>query len=259
MKQFTIITISFNEENTIENTITSVLNQNETLFEYIIIDGNSEDKTVEIINKFRDKITEIVSEKDKGIYDAMNKGIEYANGKFIIFMNAGDTFYNYRVLEDLSAAVDLGSSDFIYGNAIEFDKESDEEYVRYSRNYKYVWYGMFAHHQSMFYKTEIIRRNNLRYNLNYKIASDYDFTFRYIKYCQGITPTSMIISRFLKGGLSQNNYFKGNYEQWKIKRKEGNYNFMKLLFIFLLKILMFIVQKLLPFVYNRTVIKEMKR
>ena len=101
-KQFTIVTVCFNCEQLIERTIQSVLSQNPDLFEYIIIDGKSKDRTLDVINQYRDRIDKVVSEPDKGIYDAMNKGIALATGKYINFMNAGDYFVDSHVLENVS-------------------------------------------------------------------------------------------------------------------------------------------------------------
>ena len=97
----TIVTVSFNAVTTIEKTILSVINQTYSNIEYIIIDGGSTDGTVEIIKKYENKISKWISEPDRGIYDAMNKGIKLAIGKWINFMNAGDCFTNNSVLENI--------------------------------------------------------------------------------------------------------------------------------------------------------------
>ena len=93
-----VITVCYNVASTIEKTMLSVLNQTYKNLEYIIIDGNSTDGTVDIIKKYAERLTFWISEPDKGIYDAMNKGIVKATGKFLIFMNAGDQFLNEKVL-----------------------------------------------------------------------------------------------------------------------------------------------------------------
>ena len=97
-----IITITYNEEKYLEKTIQSVINQNYKNFEYIVIDGNSTDNTVNIIKKYKNNIDCYINEKDSGIYDAMNKGINKANGRWINFMNGGDTFANNSVLKNLN-------------------------------------------------------------------------------------------------------------------------------------------------------------
>lgn len=113
-----IITVVFNGKEHLEETILSVLNQTYDNIEYIIIDGASTDGTLDIIKKYEDKIDYWVSEKDKGIYDAMNKGINLANGEWLNFMNAGDKFYNDDTLEGVLKENIIDQADCIYSNTI---------------------------------------------------------------------------------------------------------------------------------------------
>ena len=112
--KFSIVTIVLNDKNNIEKTIQSVLNQNIEI-EYIIIDGGSTDGTLEVIEKYRDKIDILVSEKDDGIYNAMNKATEKANGEWVCFMNSGDGFYNSNVLKNILPNIE-NSLDVVYGD-----------------------------------------------------------------------------------------------------------------------------------------------
>ena len=114
-KKISIITVCFNSVETIEDTIQSVLSQTYKNFEYIIIDGGSNDGTIDIILNYKDYISKFISEKDNGIYNAMNKGIKAAKGEFVIFMNGGDCFASTTILKDIST--DLNSDyDIYYGD-----------------------------------------------------------------------------------------------------------------------------------------------
>jgi len=131
-----IITVSYNSEKTIRDTLQSVMLQDKNLFEYIIIDGGSSDRTLEIINEF-DFIDILISEKDKGIYDGMNKGIHLAKGKFIGFLNSDDLFANKDVLSDIDKALSNQNTDIIFGD-IRYFKDNIKDITRIwvSREYK---------------------------------------------------------------------------------------------------------------------------
>lgn len=114
--KITVVTVCFNAESIIEETIKSVLSQTYEDIEYIIIDGRSTDSTRQIIDKYADRISKIISEPDKGIYDAMNKGIALATGDYINFMNAGDTFSSNEAIKEVVLKIDP-ESDVIYGDS----------------------------------------------------------------------------------------------------------------------------------------------
>ena len=118
--KLSIITVVLNDHHNIEKTIQSILNQNIKL-EYIVVDGSSTDGTLEIIEKYKDNIDILISQKDSGIYNAMNKAIEMASGEWICFMNSGDVFYSTSVLQDFSVKMS--------------DKDVDVYYVDHEVNY----------------------------------------------------------------------------------------------------------------------------
>ena len=170
-KTFSIITVAYNAENIIEKTIKSVVSQKYDDFEYIVIDGGSLDNTMSIIDKYRSCISLIVSEKDKGIYDAMNKAIGLASGRYINFMNCGDGFVDENVLQHVSLNI-ADSPDVIYGNTI--FKTSMGDFLSCPSNdvKKSILNEMPFCHQSSFVKLEIAQSHP--FDIQFKVAADYN-------------------------------------------------------------------------------------
>ncbi len=221
-----IITVSFNAAKTIEQTILSVVNQTYPNIEYIIIDGGSTDGTVDIIKKYEDKIAYWVSEPDKGIYDAMNKGIEKASGEWINFMNSGDEFYNNRVLSDIFSESISNEIDVFYGDvAIKYQKK--ESYKK-PLPINQIEKGMVFCHQSSFVRTKLYKENP--YNLTYKICADYNFFLSVYRKGGNFKYKSIVISKFLYGGLSSSSTLDLLIEERHISgRKHNKYFFKKFL------------------------------
>jgi Glycosyltransferases involved in cell wall biogenesis len=179
----TVVTVTYNCSLDIENTLKSVLSQNYPNLEYIIVDGASEDETLTIIRKYEDKITKIVSEPDKGLYDAMNKGINIARGHWINFMNAGDTYSDCNTIStifqniytDTGYKVLYGITKFIHKDYSESFHKTATGNTLTSIVHKYQPYT----HQAVFYN--IVDKNDCYYNIKYRIAADYDVACRYFK------------------------------------------------------------------------------
>lgn len=251
MIKFSIITVVYNGQNCIKKTIDSVFNQSYNNYEYIIIDGNSKDDTLKICEEHKEKITKIVSEPDKGLYDAMNKGIENASGDYIIFMNCGDTFYDEFVLEKVAQAIEMNNRpDFVYGDAIEVSEDETQKFLKKARSHKFIWYGMFTHHQAMIYKLKIVKDNKLLYNLKYRIGADYAFTAEYLKYCRKILKLNLPICLFKQGGSSFVSYKEGIKDQWFIRKNILKINWLGRLAIFLIHFLIIIIRRKFPCIYN---------
>lgn len=169
--KISVVTVCFNAVDAIEETILSVLNQTYRSIEYIIIDGGSTDGTVDIIKKYANKLAYWISEPDKGIYDAMNKGIKVATGEYINFMNAGDSFYGNNVIKNVINL--FGNNDFICGIAA-IRKKQKQMYLYWKpikANFKFkdICYGGIINHQSCFIKREILSKG---YDLNARIIAD---------------------------------------------------------------------------------------
>lgn len=189
----TVITVCYNSENYIEETIKSVLGQTYENIEYLIIDGKSTDSTMDIINKFsKDSRVKVISEKDKGIYDAMNKGIVLSTGQYLSFMNSGDKFVNKDVIANIMNNINIDKDDLIYGNVLEERLGKVVGKINYGNIKVNSWYfirGNMICHQAMFIKGDLLKQ--YPYNLNYSICADKCFLitcekmkkrFKYIDY-----------------------------------------------------------------------------
>lgn len=178
--KISIITTSFNSEKTIEDTILSVLNQNYENYEHIIVDGNSKDSTLKIIKKYEKKYKgklKYISEKDHGIYDAMNKGVKLASGDIIGLLNSDDIFYNNKVLHKINKAF-TKKVDYIFANLVYVDQK-DLSLVK--RNFVTgtgkISKGWIPAHPTFYVRKKVYDEIGL-YSLKYKIVSDYDFMTR---------------------------------------------------------------------------------
>jgi hypothetical protein len=189
-----IITVVFNGEKFLEETIQSIINQTYDNVEYIIIDGGSTDGTLDIIKKYEDRIDYWVSEGDRGIYDAMNKGLDVASGDWINFMNAGDKLFFIPYFKNIKDA------DLVYGKAI----LSNGKVLIYNKNVKFKNFsrGMVVCHQSCFYNKEYYKKS--RYDLKYKICADQKFTALAIKSSKAFYIDQVIAYYDLHGISSQN-------------------------------------------------------
>ena len=175
----TIITVVKNDEKNIKKTIQSIINQKNIEFEYIIVDGGSTDKTVKIIKKFKKFIKLIISKKDNGIYDAMNKGIKKSKNDIIVFCNSGDFFYK-NSLQNVMKIFYHKDVDFVFGTVMR--NYTKGKILKYGLNTKRIYYNFdfaTAHSTGFFLKRRIYKKIGL-YNLKYKCSADYDLYLRLI-------------------------------------------------------------------------------
>ena len=181
--KISVITVCFNSEKTIEKTINSVISQNNQNYEYIIIDGFSSDKTNEIIGKYKKYIKFWISEKDSGIYDAINKGIKKSTGDIISILNSDDIYNDNNVLNYVSEKFNKDLDvDMLIGNTLIKDKNTDKIIRNYTSTFfkpSYIKFGYSPPHPSTFIKKNLYDKFGL-YNLNYEIASDFDLFVRFI-------------------------------------------------------------------------------
>ena len=200
-----IVTVVFNGEATIAKTIESVIGQDYPNWEYIIIDGGSSDRTVEIIASYQDYITHWISEADSGIYDAMNKGIELAQGEIIGIINSGD-WYSQNSLTVVGKLAKNSGADIITGAMIRFDTEKEisfkltKDTCDLERN---IHWGMPINHPATFVSKNTYKKLN-KFNNQYQICADYDLIYR-AYYTQGIKFefTPEVLAHMSLGGISE--------------------------------------------------------
>lgn len=200
--ELSVITVCYNAVNVIEKTIMSVIRQSYDDFEYIVIDGNSVDGTVNIIQKYIDNIDYFLTEPDTGIYNAMNKGVSVARGKYCLFLNAGDAFINKDVLTNVIPF--LTGESVISGNEIEIKNGKVEDYIIPPNKIDFPFLcNNSLRHQSTFIRTDLLKSH--AYDETFKIASDWKFWFEQL-YVNGLSykPVDVDICLFAKDGISTN-------------------------------------------------------
>ena len=215
--KISVVTISYNSSKTIRNTIDSVLSQDYENIEYIVIDGNSTDETTDIIRSYGDKISYFISEKDDGLYDAMNKGIRAATGDIIGILNSDDFYYTNHVISDIAEMFIFNETDAVYGDLLYVDTIDTDNIRRYWKSGDFVLKNMrkgwTVPHPTFFVKKEIYNRYGL-YSIRLKSASDYEMIIRLLyknKIIVNYLPKILVKMRI--GGIS-------NYSIWN--RLRGN-------------------------------------
>lgn len=204
-----VITVCYNRKATIEQSIKSVLDQDYPDIEYIIVDGNSLDGTQDIIKSYSDKISQYVSERDNGMYDAINKGLNMATGDIVGLMHSDDVFYDATVISKIVEVFKKNpDTDAIYGNGIYVTNDDQQKIVRNriggEYDYKRLKAGWLPLHPTVYIKKSIIDKYG-NYDLNFKIASDTEFLLRYLfKHKINITYLNDYIVKMRMGGLSTN-------------------------------------------------------
>ena len=195
-----IITVTYNAEEVLAKTLDSIRKQKYKNIESIIVDGGSSDGTLSIVNKYSDIVSKWISEPDKGLYDAMNKGMDMATGDYVWFVNAGDTIFKTDILNHFFDS-DFVLRDIYYGDTLVVDEKGNHLGGRRLKTkdditWKRMRWGMLVCHQSILVKKEIAPR----YNLKYKIAADYEWVLESFKRARYTRKTNHKVACFLRGG-----------------------------------------------------------
>lgn len=216
---FSIITVTYNAAATLEDTIQSVIAQTYHHIEYILIDGGSKDNTLNIINRYRDHIAHVISEPDKGLYDAMNKGIQLATGDYLCFLNAGDSFHEddtlLQIVHSLHNETQL--PDVLYGETELVDGEG--HFVRMRRlsapetlTWRSFQQGMLVCHQAFFARRTLVEP----YDLQYRFSADFDWCIRILKKSETTHNTHLTLIDYLNEGMTTQNHQASLRERFRI-------------------------------------------
>jgi glycosyltransferase involved in cell wall biosynthesis len=213
-----VITVVYNNVQDIERTMLSVLGQTYNNIEYIIVDGLSNDGTLAVINKYAGSISKFISEKDKGIYDAMNKGLAMASGDYVIFMNSGDEFYDVETVAAVFATAN--DADIYYGETemIAGDGQSLGQ-RRHKAPTQFTWkgfkYGMSISHQAIYIRRTLTEP----YDNKYQLSADIDWIIRVAKKASKIVNVNRYVAKYLVGGMSKKKHRQSLQERFDIMKQ----------------------------------------
>jgi len=219
LPKVSIVTVCFNSARTIRDSIESVLRQEYPHIEYIVIDGGSTDGTVEIVRGYANRIAVFVSERDRGIYDAMNKGIRSASGDIVGMLNSDDVYADARAVGDLIAAMQAAQADSVFADVVFVDGTDPQRVVRYYDSGRWrpsrFRFGWMPAHPTFFVKRDWYERLGL-YSLDYRIAADFEMLVRLLHKAQATyvyVPRAMV--RMRTGGASTG----GLKQSWLLNRE----------------------------------------
>lgn len=213
-----VITVVYNNVRDIERTMLSVLNQTYPNIEYIIVDGLSTDGTLGVIDKFKGRIAQFISEKDDGIYDAMNKGLAIATGEYVIFINSGDEFYSPETVEKVFASEP--GADIYYGETEMISQQGESlGQRRHKAPDKFTWkgfkYGMSISHQAIYIRRALVEP----YDRRYELSADIDWIIRAAKKAKKIVNVNQYVAKYMVGGMSKAKHKQSLLERFDIMKR----------------------------------------
>ena len=220
---FSIITVTYNAGKVLEDTILSVISQTYRNVEYIIVDGSSKDNTLKIIGKYPKHVSKMVSKPDKGLYDAMNKGIRMATGDYLCFLNAGDKFHEKETLQKIAETLkDKDLPDVIYGETAIVDEDGNFLHMRRLStperlNWKSFKQGMLVCHQAFLAKRELALK--YPYDMQYRFSADFDWCIRIMKEAKCLHNTRLTLIDYLNEGMTTRNHKASLKERFHIMAK----------------------------------------
>ena len=259
MIKFTIVTCTFNAAPVLQRTLDSVLSQKYADVEHLILDGLSKDDTVKLALAYKERSDEsgndhevvVISEKDGGLYDAMNKGIRHATGDYIVFLNAGDTFPNNDTLDTVAASIGDGERlpGVLYGDTDIVDM--DHHFLRHRRltppkrlTWRSFKQGMLVCHQA-FYARVDLAKETLYNNVDYRFSADVDWCIRIMKLCAkrhlALRNVNAVIVDYLDGGMTNKNHNASLNERFHVMAK--HYGLVQTVFLHIFFVLRSVVKR----------------
>jgi glycosyltransferase involved in cell wall biosynthesis len=215
--KLSVITIVYNNARDIERTMLSVLNQTYPNIEYIIIDGASTDGTLDLIKKHQNRIAKLISEKDEGIYDAMNKGLAVATGDYVLFMNSGDELYDNDTVTNVFASAD--DADIYYGETEMINAEGQNLGRRRHKAPKQLSLGSFEYGMSVSHQAIYIKRSLTQpYDRKYQLSSDIDWILSAVEKAGKIVNVNQYVAKYLVGGMSKKRHRQSLKERFAIMK-----------------------------------------
>jgi glycosyltransferase involved in cell wall biosynthesis len=220
MPTVSIITITYNAERFLERTIESVLRQTATDYEYIIIDGGSTDGTLDIVRRYEARITRWISEPDKGLYDAMNKGLHLTTGEYVWFMNAGDELYDAETLPDLLERIQQTQADIYYSDALFVQENGSPVGLRSvvtphrlptHLNWNDMALGMKVCHQAFVAKRKLAPDYDI-----HNLSADLDWEIKCLKKASLVEYLPFVLCKYLVGGLSVQQHRRSLTDRFKV-------------------------------------------
>lgn len=216
--KFSIITVTYNAAKVLEDTIQSIVTQTYKNLEYIIVDGGSTDGTLDIIHKYQEHITTVISEPDQGLYDAMNKGIKWATGDYLCFLNAGDGLHEDDTL--LQMVHSIHGTDLpgvLYGETEIVDSQGHFLHMRRlsapaTLTWKSFKQGMLVCHQAFFTRRDLVEP----YDLQYRFSADFDWCIRIMKKADVLHNTHLTLIDYLNEGMTTHNHKASLKERFRI-------------------------------------------
>lgn len=234
MPKISIITVTFNAEDAIGSTMSSVAEQEFKDYEHIIVDGGSKDRTLEIVSKEGNELTSLHSKKDNGIYHGMNRGLKYAEGDYVIFLNAGDKFATPGTLEKYAEAIEDGY-DIIYGDTVIIDKDGRILRPRHLWAPKLLTSESFSNGMLICHQAFMVRRKLApKYSKEFKFSADYDWTINCIKNTtsQKCFNLNEVTIHYLDEGTTEKHKLESLRERFRIMA--NHYGYFRALFKHLL-------------------------